>query len=329
LFAKEKKMKCRLIFAALLCCLLFFTGLNASAQDASPLPAPDKSTSALPAPNKGVSPVPGPETDKSSTIPDPSKTTSALAPIKSAGSTGGSTSGRGSSRTRDPAPAASARQAASTRQQAASDQQQAASGQEEDESSQDGVPNRGWYWGFAASAGEFSYETDDFDDLHGKGSYAGSILLGADLGLFALQSEIQITSENAKYEQPSWNGSYWDAYGVEVSGMLLRIPLLFKLDLHVWRILLQPYAGIYFNIGLGDLEWNADSRGDSGTVEHENSLLGVTYGGILGFRIGRGYLFGEFRYAGDLDITTVKTDGSEREFERSSTMLTLGYMRYF
>jgi hypothetical protein len=54
------------------------------------------------------------------------------------------------------------------------------------------------------------------------------------------------------------------------------------------------------------------------------------YGGTLGFRIGRGYLFADVRYAEDMGETKVKDNGNDKgKFERSLFMGTLGYMRYF
>jgi hypothetical protein len=102
----------------------------------------------------------------------------------------------------------------------------------------------------------------------------------------------------------------------------LQIPVMLKLDWHFGRIMLQPQAGVYLNFGLGDV---TDEDGENG-AEYESPLLGLVFGGAAGFRIGKGYLFLDIRYA--MDMGDTKIDKGPK-WNRSATMFNVGYQRYF
>jgi hypothetical protein len=110
----------------------------------------------------------------------------------------------------------------------------------------------------------------------------------------------------------------------------LQIPLMLKLDLHWSRIMFQPQAGFYLNFGLGDMSCKYEGYSKnfpSGDAEYSSPFLGVMLGGAFGVRIGRGYLFMDIRYAADLGETETNAGGIK--FERSATMVNLGYQYYF
>jgi hypothetical protein len=183
-----------------------------------------------------------------------------------------------------------------------------------------------------AGGGGYFYNTEDISyypnkiyPVYGGGGFNGGLLLGYDFGLLAGQVELLITGDNVKILVPTtYSGGYiyWDSK--RFNGTTIQVPLMLKLDLHWGRIMLQPEAGIYFNMTTGNLEHKGDSSSIS--MEYENPLFGLTFGGALGFRIGRGYLFLDSRYAVNLGKT--KLTGNEA-WTRSAATGTVGYQRYF
>jgi hypothetical protein len=156
-------------------------------------------------------------------------------------------------------------------------------------------------------------------EMHGRGGFNFDLFLGYDFGLLAVQGEFLFTGDSAdawvtNYSGYNYSGNY------EVSGTTIQIPLMAKLDLHWGRLMLQPEAGIYFNFGLGDLDYGY------GSIGYENPLFGLMFGGALGFRIGRGYLFTDFRYAMNLGETELSNNWGE--YHRSAFMLNVGYQYY-
>jgi hypothetical protein len=103
---------------------------------------------------------------------------------------------------------------------------------------------------------------------------------------------------------------------------------MFKLDLHGSRFMFQPQAGLYFNIPVGEMDYKVDGSYYSyeGSVEYDHPLMGVMVGWALGVRIGRGYLFTDFRYATNLGETELDNLG---KYHRSAFMFNLGYQYYF
>jgi hypothetical protein len=180
--------------------------------------------------------------------------------------------------------------------------------------------------------GGYTTPTNDKEGpgIYGGGIFDGGLFTGYDFGLFTGQVEFRLAGDDA-YNIKSGSGySYSPGSGQWVSntdyigykGMLFQIPLVVKMDLHLWRLVLQPLAGIYLNVGLGQ----AERHSSNDTADWDNPLLGGILGGTLGLRIGRGFLFTEARFTSNFGKTVPKgTEG----YTRSATTFTLGYQYYF
>jgi hypothetical protein len=182
------------------------------------------------------------------------------------------------------------------------------------------------------------------DKLKGQGSDLKlSFLFGYDFGLLAFQTELLFSSVTVKHDYyysstsgpPSYTYTYRDEE-TEFSRMTLQIPVMLKLDFHFWRLMLQPQAGIYFNFGLGGMDYETEyssssgSGSSSGDYDCDTPLFGVMAGVAMGVRIGRGYLFMDFRYAMDLGETKIYNyTSSGIEYTRHSFAWSLGYQYYF
>jgi hypothetical protein len=166
-----------------------------------------------------------------------------------------------------------------------------------------GIPNKGLFLSGLFGAGSLSndtyYGTTEVVDT----ALGGGLSVGYDFGLFTGQVEFLFAND------------YIDG----LTGMLLKVPLIAKMDFHLGRFVLQPQVGFYLNFGLGDLH---DINDYDYTIDRANldtPLLGGVIGGTLGLRMGRGYLFGDLRYMGDFgDLYT-----------RSVVLVSLGYQYYF
>jgi hypothetical protein len=90
--------------------------------------------------------------------------------------------------------------------------------------------------------------------------------------------------------------------------------------------MLQPQAGLYLNFGLGDLDVDNGTFYEKSGIEYDNPLFGLMVGGALGFRVGRGYFFADFRYTSNLGDTNIE-DGWDK-YHRSAFMIYLGYQYY-
>jgi hypothetical protein len=169
------------------------------------------------------------------------------------------------------------------------------------------------------------------------GGFNAGLLFGYDFGLLALQGEILF---NTGWNGYGYSGIYGGYSGEEHFGFdmtVLQIPVLLKVDLHWGRIMFQPQAGFYLNFGLGDIKYHHDAWawyygslrniGDTSTDDYSTSLFGVMIGGAFGVRIGRGYIFLDIRYAGDLSETKLKPEGIE--MTRHAVMTSMGYQHYF
>jgi hypothetical protein len=176
-------------------------------------------------------------------------------------------------------------------------------------------------------AGSLTPEADG-GNVGGDAAFAGGIFAGYDFGLFTGHVEFLFTNDSVKdvrKEETRWNTSQeeWETYTSysSYSGTLFQIPLIAKMDLHLWRFVLQPMAGVYLNFGLGDAKKN-----DSDSVGWENPLLGGRVGGTLGFHLGRGFLFWDLRYMGNFGDTVPK---DAKGYSRSVVLSSLGYQYYF
>ncbi|MDR2617499.1 MAG: hypothetical protein LBC62_01395, partial [Treponema sp.] len=155
--------------------------------------------------------------------------------------------------------------------------------------------------------------------------------------LLAAQTEVLFTTENLKVEgtKPIYSPYYpfnqisSYTYKEKYSGKNIQVPLMLKLDFHLGRFMLQPEAGIYLNITLGDLDYEYQSSYNGSykdQKEYRNPLFGMMFGGALGFRIGRGYIFADTRYAVNFGKTEIE---GEKVWKKSNLMVNFGYQHYF
>jgi hypothetical protein len=100
------------------------------------------------------------------------------------------------------------------------------------------------------------------------------------------------------------------------------------MDLHLGRFVVQPLAGVYINVGLGDMKFENKDYDESVKYKRDNPLLGVMFGGAAGFRIGKGYLMVDLRYASDLGYVTFDGD-EDNGLHRSAFKGNFVYQRYF
>ncbi|MDR1566495.1 MAG: hypothetical protein LBS48_04325 [Treponema sp.] len=299
-------MKQRVFFTAALCCVLLFTGFNAAAQETSPLPPPEQGTATVPAPDTGAVSQPVPARPREQ-APAQSSGRTARTQTPAAGRTGsgGDAPRVAESREQTPAPTAAR-------------QEQAAPAA--------GIPSTGMFWGAMAGFNKNNYSKyDSYDSSKYKGEtgFNGGILLGYDFGLLAAQAEVLFTTESLERE---YYKNYYDYYEDWYGGKGIRVPLMLKLDFHLGRIMLHPQAGVFLNLTLGDLEHKDAYYDVRENIEYSNPVFGMMFGGALGFRIGRGYLFADTRYAVNLGYTEVEGDKTVR---RSGVMVNFGYQYYF
>jgi hypothetical protein len=176
-----------------------------------------------------------------------------------------------------------------------------------------------------------TYSSDGYNspDINGEGGFNADFFLGYDFGLLAGQVEFLLTGDKGNYRS---YGSYSytdDRY--EFSGTTIQIPVMFKLDLHGSRFMFQPQAGFYFNIEVGKMDYKWEYYQsyygygtETGSLKYDHPLLGFMAGWAMGARIGRGYLFSDFRYTANLDETEIMGG-----INRSAFMINLGYQYYF
>jgi hypothetical protein len=277
---------------------------NVSAQD-NTLPPPDRETSALPAPDRETSTLPAPST--------PERAPGAAAPP----------------RARPPRAAAAARSDAGSQASEGSEQQAAAPSQAQNEpvKAKKTIPAKGLYLGLMAGTAFPSFNTDGTGmsnyDIDSYPSVNGGLYFGRDFGLVTAQAEILFSMDWADIE-------YYYGYGLGYSDITvvessLLIPFIFKLDLHLGPVVLQPLLGPYLNFAQGDLkEYYSGIQYDSYT----NPLLGLMFGGTLGIKAGTGMFFLDTRYSIDLGKTKAGSNSMEI-WQRSSLMLNLGYQFNF
>jgi hypothetical protein len=309
--------------------MLFLGGLNAAAQEkTAPPPAPGKDTSAPPAPGKDtVAPVP-PE-KSASPLPDPAKDGTKPPAAPSGGTAQRPATGGGSQARSSVPPATAPATAAPGRTTAQTSTAAAASTAPET-----GVPDKGMFWGVTAGYSDFHYEDKADFIVKGEDGFNVGLLFGYDFGLLVAQAELLYTMEFGRVSISPWSGGFVD---LNFDASSIQIPVLLKLDLHLWRFVFQPLAGVYVNFPLGDLNYRIDNvyspgglTPSDGSFEYEDSpLFGVMAGLTVGFRIGRGHIFLDARYAANLGETEVSGLSIVGEYKRSATTVNIGYQYYF
>jgi hypothetical protein len=222
------------------------------------------------------------------------------------------------------------------------------------------LPDRGFFVGGLIGGGPLSSRTNgiarystydyvrDWVSWGEGGAFGAGLFAGYDFGLFTGQLEFLFTTDRAKIDV---RYEVWDPYGGYSgnggfytvkessgnSGTILQIPLIAKVDLHLWRFVFQPLAGLYLNFGLGkgeeDFE-HSDYHNNSSNdykvrdraADWDNPLLGWVAGGTVGFHLGPGFVFFEARYMANFGAT--KMHGQEA-YRRSATVFGGGYQYYF
>jgi hypothetical protein len=320
-------MKSKSFFAGALGLLLLFAGQNVAAQEGA-LPPPDRDSSILPAPDQSSAipasqPIAAPGAEAPGT---PAKKT----PIKGIfGKGSGDTEspvkgifGRGSGDKGSPAKGAPegvwARQEPGTGSQAGAPEEAARETK--------ALPRTGLYMGLMAGTVFPIYDVDDTDwdstggeDIRGKPTPGGGgLFFGWDFGFVTTEAGALVSLDRGK-------GDYGSSE-YTLKGVSLLVPLVFKLDFHLGPVTLQPLAGGYLNFALGDLRSDGNNGGKD---PYANPLFGLMFGGALGFKLGRGSLFLDSRYAMDLGKTAAAgRNGPVTIWKRSGVMLNLGYQFY-
>lgn len=188
------------------------------------------------------------------------------------------------------------------------------------------------YFGIRPSFGLHFYNTKDTIFNENNIYYNGSFDITAQLTIrpfqyFGLQIEGIFTVDSMEcqkrefvYDSNNTLKYYYDTYYTFDSYSLL-LPILFRgiFDYNMFTI--SGLAGIYINLPLGRMEQkdtflNKAIRGDM------NNLLGFMTGANFGFKLGRGNLFIDIRYAVDFSNTTY--DDIDL-YHRSMVFFGLGY----
>jgi hypothetical protein len=214
---------------------------------------------------------------------------------------------------------------------------------------QEGIPATGFFAGAKLGGSLYEYKfknyynANDYREGDAGGDFSAGLLWGYDFGLLAAQVEILLAGDSGHY---TWNNyGYYSPPTVyhpyvynstEFSGTTIQIPFMAKLDLHWKRLMFQPQAGLYLNLALGDMNYEYESETyysanpatsrNSGKMDYSPPLFGAMFGTALGVRIGRGYLFFDYRSAVNFGYT--KLEGKEFG-KRSAQIWNLGYQYYF
>lgn len=284
------------------------------------LPAPDRETLILSAPDRETSTISAPQGRETPAVPgQDQKTGPAPQPRRGTGEqqeqpSAASVPAR--SPAASPVPARPSAASVPVRSPAVSDRSSAVS---ESPPSRN-PPDRGLFLGAMAGLRTLSYDTDDTDwksvELDGSATYSAGLFFGADFGRVIAQAEVILSEDKGAIE----NLSGFD----EISGRSLLIPLIVKGDFLLGPVVLQPLAGLYFNVALGDLTLGGTMGGDE---PYASPPVGLMVGGDLGLRFGRNRIFLDLRYAVDLGKTAVGNDPMTA-WRRSAFMFNLGYQFY-
>jgi hypothetical protein len=303
-------MKLTSLAAGAFCVLLLMAAQNVSAQNSNTLPPPDREGSALPAPDREGSVLPAPSMPERAPVAAAQPVTPPSSPPKAAAAAG---SDAGS-------------QASGGSEQRAAAPSQA---QSKPAKAKKTLPAKGLFIGAMIGPVFHFYDTDDTDmnnyEIDGQGSFGGGLYFGMDFGLLTGQAEILVAGDSARMEIDS-GYPYYNHDEIKFGGTSLLIPLIFKLDLHLGPVVLQPLAGPYLNFALGDLEEKGDYS-DSNDP-YANPLFGLMFGGTLGIKAGPGMIFLDTRYAMDLGKTKAGNNPLTI-WKRSGVLLNLGYQFYF
>jgi hypothetical protein len=134
--------------------------------------------------------------------------------------------------------------------------------------------------------------------------------LGLHLGKLGVQVEAMLDFD--------WATDYW---GRDISGLSLFVPLIVKYDIRLGDFSIQPLAGAYYNIALGDIKINDDS------VPSANPPIGIMAGSAFGWNFRKGLLFLDARFAWNLGKTVVSYGygDSQSLWHKSAFILALGY----
>jgi hypothetical protein len=329
-YAEEKRMKSKSLSAGALGVLLFFAGqglpvpaetlpepdressiISGPDRENSTLSAPDQKTSTLPAPDRETSTIPGPEPVRSSAAAQPSQRTARTGRQQEAAPAA-------EPKTRQEAAAGtSGQQEAAAGGQAAPREAAAAQNKPSPAPSRWNLADQGLFLGAMAGMRFPSFDTDDTDwdntDIEGDPTFSGGLFMGMDFGRVIVQAEVAFNEDKGTIENiPGFDKG---------NGKSLMIPLIVKGDFHLGPVVLQPLAGVYFNVTLGDLELEGSMGGKE---PYAYPPIGMLFGGDVGIGFGRNLIFLDFRYAMDLGKTAVGND-PKTAWRRSAIMFNVGY----
>jgi hypothetical protein len=158
------------------------------------------------------------------------------------------------------------------------------------------------------------------DEIDGSFGFNGAAQIAVQLAdVFALQTEFMVTHDEGTAKD--------SGYKVEASYDTLLIPLLAKLTFRPNNLSFAGFAGIYFTVPLGDMEYKASGYGYSESEDLEyKAPAGFMIGASFGVNLGPGVLFGDIRYAGDFEETTIDFSGTDLDFfTRGKLPITIGY----
>jgi hypothetical protein len=155
--------------------------------------------------------------------------------------------------------------------------------------------------------------------MKGDSNFAIGAFLGMTKGTWSLEAEALLSGDKGTMKIPYYNYSYWEYYKYGFSGWSLMIPLIVKYEFKLGPVVIQPLAGLYFNIALGHFEIDGTEN------DWEKPLLGLMFGGDVGVNLGGGRIFLDLRYAGDLGNTVID---SNFEVGKSAFTVSLGYQHF-
>jgi hypothetical protein len=164
-----------------------------------------------------------------------------------------------------------------------------------------------------------SYGSGNYD-IEGESSFVIGALYGIAWGKWDFEFEAFLSGDSGSWEEYYFSGGLHKA---EFSGLSLMIPVIVKYEFKLGPVAVQPLAGLYFNFALGNLEYKG--FGGDEDLDWEKPLLGLMFGADAGIDLGRGRVFVDLRFAGDLGDTVIDND---IKMGKTVFMMTLGY-RYF
>jgi hypothetical protein len=107
--------------------------------------------------------------------------------------------------------------------------------------------------------------------------------------------------------------------------MSLISPLMVKVPLKLGGFILSLYAGAYFSLSLGEAEKRSGNSGETENVTVNMPLpFGFTIGADVGFAVGPGELFADFRYGRNFGATVIG-GGARPLYIGDRTSVCLGY----